>query len=76
MDSDLIARAKLNKQPGYSDSAIDRRLRSDPTFPRPVMLGNRCFFRKAELTAWEESRKSTHHLKRTGVKAMKVRAAL
>ena len=71
MDSDLIARAKLNKQPGYSDSAIDRRLRSDPTFPRPVMLGNRCFFRKAELTAWEESRKSTHHLKRTGVKAMK-----
>jgi len=40
------------------------------------MLGNRCFFRKAELTAWEESRKSTHHLKRTAVKAMKGRAAL
>jgi hypothetical protein len=37
------------------------------------MLGNRCFFRKDEIKAWEESRKSTHHLKRTGVKPVKSR---
>src|SRR5262245_34723259 len=38
---------------GVSDMWIDRRLRSDPSFPKPRYIGRRRYFLLAELEAWE-----------------------
>jgi predicted DNA-binding transcriptional regulator AlpA len=38
---------------GVSHMWIERRLVDDPTFPKPVYIANRRFWRVAELVAWE-----------------------
>lgn len=40
---------------GVSDMWVWRRLNSDPTFPRPVYIGRRRFWREAEVIAWLEA---------------------
>ena len=37
---------------------IYRRLKSDPQFPRPIVISNRQYFDEAELDAYDEARRS------------------
>jgi predicted DNA-binding transcriptional regulator AlpA len=38
-----------------SDMWLWRRLDKDPTFPRPVYMGKRRFWKEAEIIAWLEA---------------------
>lgn len=37
---------------GVSDMWLWRKLDGDPTFPRPVYIGNRRFWKESEVLAW------------------------
>ena len=39
--------------PPVSDTWVDRRLASDPNFPRPVYIGNRRYWKISELENFE-----------------------
>jgi len=36
---------------------IWRRLQTDPTFPKPIVIANRRFWNQDDIEAWEASRK-------------------
>ena len=38
---------------GRSHLWIERRLKDDPTFPRPIYIAKRRYWRRADLVAWE-----------------------
>jgi predicted DNA-binding transcriptional regulator AlpA len=38
---------------GVSHMWIEERLKSDPTFPRPMKVGNKRFWKLSELLEWE-----------------------
>ena len=38
-----------------SDMWLWRRLKNDPTFPRPIYIGRRRFWRQADVIAWLEA---------------------
>ncbi|GMO36590.1 hypothetical protein BwSF12_47210 [Bradyrhizobium ottawaense] len=40
---------------GVSRMWVQRRLKDDPAFPRPLYIANRRFWRLGELTAWERA---------------------
>lgn len=40
---------------GVSDMWLWRRLDADPSFPRPVYISKRRFWREADVVAWLES---------------------
>lgn len=40
---------------GVSHMWVERRLKGDPTFPRPIYIARRRFWSLAEITAWERS---------------------
>jgi predicted DNA-binding transcriptional regulator AlpA len=40
---------------GVSDMWLWRRLRDDPTFPRPIYVNKRRFWREADVVAWLEA---------------------
>lgn len=40
---------------GVSDMWLWRRLNGDPTFPRPIYIGKRRFWREADVVAWLEA---------------------
>lgn len=40
---------------GVSDMWIWRRLESDPTFPKPIYIGRRRFWREADVVSWLEA---------------------
>ena len=49
---------------GCSHMFIERRLKNDPTFPRPTFIGRLRFWRLSDLEAWEAAqadRKATAH---------------
>jgi hypothetical protein len=53
----LIPSAKVRKRYGdVSAMWIERRLTSDPTFPRPLYIAKRRFRRLAQLVAWERTK--------------------
>jgi hypothetical protein len=61
MDNDdtLIGSAKVKKRyGGVSSMWIERRLASDPNFPRPIYIAKRRFWRLGDLVAWERSLKA------------------
>ena len=44
---------------GVSDMWLWRRLKEDPTFPRPVYIARRRFWREADVLQWLESQPQT-----------------
>jgi predicted DNA-binding transcriptional regulator AlpA len=53
---------------GCSHMLIERRLKDDPTFPKPVYIGNRRYWRRGELAAWKRSlvtRQDSKHVARS-----------
>lgn len=55
-DDTLLPTAKVRvRYGGCSAMWIERRLADDPTFPRPVYIAKRRFWRLGELVAWERS---------------------
>jgi predicted DNA-binding transcriptional regulator AlpA len=40
---------------GVSDMWLHRRLRDDPTFPKPIYIGRRRYWREADIIAWLEA---------------------
>lgn len=40
---------------GVSDMWLWRKLDGDPTFPRPVYIGKRRFWKESEIIAWLEA---------------------
>ncbi|MFK4382517.1 hypothetical protein [Bradyrhizobium sp. USDA 223] len=40
---------------GVSHMWVERRLKDDPDFPRPLYIAKRRFWRLGELAAWERS---------------------
>ncbi|WP_445215739.1 hypothetical protein ACKWRH_25320 [Bradyrhizobium sp. Pa8] len=40
---------------GVSHMWVERRLKDDPDFPRPLYIAKRRFWRLVELSAWERS---------------------
>ena len=40
-----------------SDMWIWRLLENDPTFPRPMVIRNRRYWRRSEIQAWEETKR-------------------
>lgn len=53
----LVSLGDLSKWLNLDRSTIWRIRRSDPTFPRPIMITGRTpRFRASELTAWQETR--------------------
>jgi hypothetical protein len=56
-DDVLIPSAKVRKRYGdVSAMWIERRLSGDPTFPKPIYIARRRFWRLAQLVAWETSK--------------------
>lgn len=52
----LISKSELMELLSWSESSIDRRLREDPDFPRPVRLGPHTVrWRLAEVLAYIDS---------------------
>jgi hypothetical protein len=41
---------------GRSHMWIERRLKDDPTFPRPIYIAKRRYWRLADLIAWERNK--------------------
>jgi hypothetical protein len=55
-DDTLIPTAKLRQRYGdVSHMWVVRRLADDPSFPRPIFLAGRRYWRLADLIAWERS---------------------
>jgi predicted DNA-binding transcriptional regulator AlpA len=46
---------------GRSDMWIWRRLKNDPDFPKPFIIGNKRFWRLSELLAYEELKRGRQH---------------
>jgi hypothetical protein len=44
-----------------SDMWLWRLLENDPSFPRPLLIRNRRYWRLSELTSWEETKRSAGH---------------
>ena len=40
---------------GVSDMWVWRRLNTDPTFPRPIYIARRRYWREADVVAWLEA---------------------
>lgn len=40
---------------GVSDMWVWRRMTNDPTFPRPIYIGNRRFWKESDVIAWLEA---------------------
>jgi hypothetical protein len=57
-DNDVLMRtADLRKRyGGCSAMWIERRLSGDPTFPRPIYIAKRRFWRLADIVAWEATK--------------------
>jgi predicted DNA-binding transcriptional regulator AlpA len=53
----LLPVKKMRARYCVSDMWLWRVQRSDPEFPKPVVVRNRRFWRLSELMAWEEKRK-------------------
>lgn len=47
---------------GVSHMWIERRLKDDPTFPRPIYIAGRRFWSMQELVAWEKSRPRSNRM--------------
>jgi predicted DNA-binding transcriptional regulator AlpA len=45
---------------GVSDMWLWRRLDSDPTFPKPIYISKRRFWREADIVEWLESQEREH----------------
>ncbi|QDM16843.1 hypothetical protein FNL55_13180 [Tardiphaga sp. vice352] len=57
LDATLIPTAQLRaRYGGVSHMWVERRLKDDVLFPRPVYLGKRRFWRLDDLTVWERIR--------------------
>jgi hypothetical protein len=55
-DDTLIPTAQVRARYGNcSHMWIERRLACDPTFPRPVYIAKRRFWRVADLVGWERT---------------------
>jgi hypothetical protein len=52
-DQLLPARAVRDRYGRVSDMWLWRRLRDDPTFPRPTLIAKRRFWRLSALVEWE-----------------------
>jgi len=58
-DETLIPTAQVRARYGdVSDMWIYRRLADDPSFPRPLYIAKRRFWRLGELVAWERRLKA------------------
>jgi hypothetical protein len=58
-DDVLIPAAAVRKRyGGVSAMWIARRLTGDPTFPKPIFIAKRRFWRLAQLVAWETAKAS------------------
>lgn len=44
---------------GVSDMWLWRRLEKDPSFPRPVYISKRRFWREADIVAWLEAQEAS-----------------
>jgi predicted DNA-binding transcriptional regulator AlpA len=56
-DDVLMRTADLRKRyGGVSAMWVERRLSDDPTFPKPIYIASRRFWRLAQLVAWETSK--------------------
>jgi hypothetical protein len=56
-DDVLMRTADLRKRyGGVSAMWIERRLSGDPTFPKPIYIARRRFWRLAQLVAWETAK--------------------
>jgi predicted DNA-binding transcriptional regulator AlpA len=54
LDSDLIPARRVRQHfGGCSDMWLFRRLRDDPTFPRPIVISRRRYWRWSEIRIWE-----------------------
>jgi predicted DNA-binding transcriptional regulator AlpA len=54
---DFLSSAHVRKRYGdRSQMWIVRRLKDDPTFPKPVFIGRLRFWRLADLIEWERSK--------------------
>ena len=51
----LRTRQVQHRYGSCSHMFIERRLASDPTFPRPVFMGRLRFWRLSELEQWEKA---------------------
>jgi predicted DNA-binding transcriptional regulator AlpA len=59
MDNDetLLRMGDLRKRYGNCSAMwVERRLATDPNFPRPIHIARRRFWRRADLVAWERSK--------------------
>jgi hypothetical protein len=55
-DDTLIPAAQVRaRYGGCSHMWIERRLKGDPDFPRPVYISKRRFWRLGDLAAWERT---------------------
>ncbi|WP_441229453.1 hypothetical protein AB7828_03860 [Tardiphaga sp. 215_C5_N2_1] len=53
-DATLIPTARLRARfGGVSHMWVERRLKDDPTFPKPIYITNRRFWRVSDLVVWE-----------------------
>jgi hypothetical protein len=56
-DDVLMRTADLRKRYGdCSPMWIERRLSGDPTFPKPIYIAKRRFWRLADIVAWETAK--------------------
>jgi predicted DNA-binding transcriptional regulator AlpA len=57
--SDLYLKTKQLRERygGCSHMFIERRLKNDPSFPRPVYMGRMRFWKLSELESWEAAQK-------------------
>ncbi|WP_369720052.1 helix-turn-helix transcriptional regulator [Bradyrhizobium sp. LLZ17] len=51
----LKTRQVQHRYGGCSHMFIERRLKNDPTFPRPVFMGRLRFWKLSELEQWEQA---------------------
>ncbi len=56
----ILAAAVRELCGGVSDMWLWRRIHSDPTFPRPVYISNRRFWREADVIDWLDGQSNTH----------------
>jgi predicted DNA-binding transcriptional regulator AlpA len=55
-DETLLPTAQMKRRyNGVSRMWLDRRLAVDPTFPKPIYIGGRRYWRLGELRRWEAS---------------------
>ncbi|MCO5976805.1 helix-turn-helix transcriptional regulator [Ideonella oryzae] len=60
MDPELIRPAAAATRYSLSRRTLGRRMKDDPTFPRPIRLGSRVvLFKRSELDAYFEGKRGT-----------------